>query len=150
MHEGALRRERLAAAIREILSRVLLREVKDPRLVGVVISVVELSGDTKLARAFFSVIGGEERERQAADGLKQATGFLKRQVNRELRMHNPPDLEFRRDLGFERADRVQRILDEIAGARGAGLGAREDSEPVEDDRTPSPEPRAPGGRGGNG
>lgn len=145
MHEGALRRERLAAAIREILSRVLLREVKDPRLVGVVISVVELSGDTKLARAFFSVIGGEERERQAADGLKQATGFLKRQVNRELRMHNPPDLEFRRDLGFERADRVQRILDQIHGSEkdgvgGQGSGVRNDLEHAVD---PDPGPRTP-------
>jgi ribosome-binding factor A len=113
MRDSAVRRERLAAAVRETLSQVLLREVKDPRLDGVVISAVEFSGDLKLARAFFSVLGDEERERQAAEGLKQATGFLKRQLSRELRMHNPPDLEFRRDLGFERADRVQRILDQI-------------------------------------
>jgi ribosome-binding factor A len=115
MRDSAVRRERLAAAVRETLSQVLLREVKDPRLDGVVISAVEFSGDLKLARAFFSVVGDDERERQAADGLKQATGFLKRQLSRELRMHNPPDLEFRRDLGFERADRVQRILDQIHG-----------------------------------
>jgi ribosome-binding factor A len=113
VHDPALRRERLAAAIRELLSSLLLRDVKDPRLEGVVISAVEFPGDLKLARAFFSVIGDQERERQAADGLKQAAGFLRRQLARELRMHNPPDLEFRRDLGFERADRVQRILDQI-------------------------------------
>ena len=113
MHDPALRRERLAAAIRETLSMMLLRDVKDPRLEGVVISAVEFPGDLKLARAFFSVVGDQERERQVADGLKQATGFLRRQLGRELRMHNAPDLEFRRDLGFERADRVQRILDEI-------------------------------------
>jgi ribosome-binding factor A len=124
MRDSAVRRERLAAAVRETLSQVLLREVKDPRLEGVVISAVEFSGDLKLARAFFSVVGDDERERQAADGLKQATGFLKRQLSRELRMHNPPDLEFRRDLGFERADRVQRILDEIHGHREPGTGDR--------------------------
>jgi ribosome-binding factor A len=123
MRDSAVRRERLAAAVRETLSQVLLREVKDPRLEGVVISAVEFSGDLKLARAFFSVVGDEERERQAADGLKQATGFLKRQLSRELRMHNPPDLEFRRDLGFERADRVQRILDQIhEDEKGVGRG----------------------------
>ena len=148
MRDSAVRRERLTAAIRETLSQVLLREVKDPRLEGVVVSAVELSGDLKLARAFFSVIGDEERERQAADGLKQATGFLKRQLNRELRMHNPPDLEFRRDLGFERADRVQRILDEIAGHRAPDTelrsegGSNEGSEPGP--RTPEP---GEGGRG---
>ena len=142
MHDPALRRERLAAAIREVLSSLLLREVKDPRLEGVVISAVEFPGDLKLARAFFSVVGDKERERQAADGLKQAAGYLRRQLGRELRMHNPPDLEFRRDLGFERADRVQRILDEIHGHRAAGAGDGDDAM-TEADAEPgaqSPEP----------
>lgn len=99
--------------MREVLSEILLTEVKDPRLSGVVISAVELSGDLKLARAFFSVIGDQERERQAADGLLQARGFLRRESARRMRMHNPPDLEFKRDKGFERADRIARVLDEI-------------------------------------
>ena len=113
MHEAQLRRARLTEAIREVLSEILLTEIKDPRLAGVVISAVELSGDLKLARAFFSVIGDEERERQAADGLTQARGFLRREAGRRMRIHNPPDLEFRRDKGFERADRIARVLDQI-------------------------------------
>jgi ribosome-binding factor A len=118
VRDPALRRERLAQAMREVLSELLLTEVKDPRLAGVVISAVELSGDLKLARAYFSIFGDEERERQAADGLQQARGFLRHESGRRMRLHNPPDLEFRRDKGFERADRVQRILDEVTGRRG--------------------------------
>ena len=117
MRDPAVRRERLAEAMREVLSELLLTEIKDPRLAGVVISAVELSGDLKLARAYFSVFGDDERERQAADGLQQARGFLRRESVRRMRIHNPPELEFRRDKGFERADRVQRILDEITGHR---------------------------------
>jgi len=113
VHEAQLRRARLTEAIREVLSEILLTEIKDPRLAGVVISAVELSGDLKLARAFFSVIGDEERERQAADGLTQARGFLRREAGRRMRIHNPPDLEFRRDKGFERADRIARVPDQI-------------------------------------
>jgi len=126
VRDGLVRRERLAEAMREVLSEILLTEVKDPRLAGVVISAVELSGDLKLARAYFSVIGDEERERQAADGLSQARGFLKRESGRRMRLHNPPDIEFRRDKGFERADRIARVLDEIHGARGQGSGAGDD------------------------
>ena len=117
MRDAAIRRERLAQAMRETLSEMLLTGVKDPRLAGVVISAVEFTGDFKLARAFFSVIGDDERERQALDGLRQARGFLRREVARRIRVHNPPDLEFRRDLGFERADRLQRVLDNIAQER---------------------------------
>lgn len=127
MRDALVRRERLAHAMREVLSELLLTEVKDPRLGGVVISAVELSGDLKLARAFFSVFGDDERVRQVSDGLVQARGFLRHESAKRLRMHNPPDLEFKRDLGFERADRIARVLDEIHGARGSGLGAREDN-----------------------
>ncbi len=128
MHDGLLRRARLAEAMREVLSEILQTEMKDPRLGGVVISAVELSGDLKLARAYFSVIGDEERERQAADGLTQARGFLRREAGRRMRVHNPPDLEFRRDKGFERADRIARVLDQIHGDRGPGSGVRDDND----------------------
>lgn len=125
MRDSAVRRERLAEAMREVLSELLLTEIKDPRLAGVVISAVELSGDLKLARAYFSVFGDDERERRAADGLQQARGFLRRESGRRMRIHNPPELEFRRDKGFERADRVQRILDDITGHRAQGSGQPE-------------------------
>jgi ribosome-binding factor A len=156
MRDPAVRRERLAQAMREVLSELILTESKDPRLAGVVVSAVELSADLKLARAFFSVFGDSERERQAADGLQQARNYLRRQLGRRLRMHSSPEIEFRRDLGFERADRVQRLLDEIAVDRAAA-DEREGPEPGHDERPeavslPEPGSRTPdpgtGGRRG--
>ncbi|MFH1176612.1 MAG: 30S ribosome-binding factor RbfA [Acidobacteriota bacterium] len=136
MRTFALRRERLVEAIRETLSQLLLAETKDPRLAGVIISAVELSGDLKLARAFFSVIGDAERERQVADGLRQASGFLRHEMGLRLRMHSAPALEFLRDKGFERAERVQRILDEISATRGPA-----DLSPEGESQTPGAKPR---------
>ena len=153
MRDPAVRRERLAQAMREVLSELILTESKDPRLAGVVVSAVELSADLKLARAFFSVFGDSERERQAADGLQQARNYLRRQLGRRLRMHSSPEIEFRRDLGFERADRVQRLLDEIAVDRAAD-DEREGPESGHDERPeavslPEPGSRTPDpGRGG--
>jgi ribosome-binding factor A len=125
MRDPALRRARLTHAIREVLSELLLTEMKDPRLAGVVISEVELSRDLKLARAYFSVIGEVERERQAADGLAQARQYLRREVGRRLRIHNAPDLIFERDRGFERADRIERLLASLPPA-GRGSDGGED------------------------
>lgn len=113
MRDNRLRHERLTHAIRETLSELLFTETKDPRLHGVVISTVELSGDLKLARAFFSLYGDEERERQAVDGLNAARLFLRREMGRRMQLHSAPDLEFKRDKGYERADRVQRLLDTL-------------------------------------
>jgi ribosome-binding factor A len=142
LRDPALRRERLAEALREVLSELLLTEIKDPRLSGVVVSAVDLSGDLKLARAYFSVFGDDERVRQAADAFQQARGFLRRESGRRMRLHNPPELEFRRDKGFERADRIQRILDRVAGTRA------QDAERPED--TPESQSAAPEGDGEHG
>jgi len=127
MRIAGLRRERLAKAMRQVLSEIVLTDMKDPRLAGVVISAVELSGDLKQARAFFSLLGDEERERQVADAFSQARGFLRHEVGRRLRIHNAPDLEFRRDKGFERADRLARIFNEIAVDRGAETAKDDDA-----------------------
>lgn len=122
MRDPALRRARLTHAIREVLSELLLTEVKDPRLAGVVISEVELSRDLKLARAFFSVIGEGERERQVADGLAQARQYLRREVGRRLKIHNAPELLFERDRGYERADRMDRLLAALHPGEGESGG----------------------------
>lgn len=113
MRDPSLRRERLSSSLRHELTELLITEVKDPRLAGVVVTAVELSGDMKLAHAYFSVVGDEERERQVADGLEQARGFLRHEVGRRMKLHDPPALDFRRDMGFARADRVQRVLDRL-------------------------------------
>ncbi len=128
MRDALVRRERLAETMREVLSELLLLESKDPRLAGVIVSAVELSADLKIARAYFSVFGDEERVRQAGDGLEQARGFLRREAGRRMRLHNPPELEFRRDKGFERADRIARLLDEISGHGAPDTGRRDDGD----------------------
>jgi ribosome-binding factor A len=147
VRDPAVRRQRLAEAMREVLSELLLTEVKDPRLAGVVISAVEFSGDLKLARAYFSIFGDEERVRQASDGLQQARGFLRHESGRRLRVHNPPELEFLRDKGFERADRIARLLDKISETKPKG-DALEGSEETPS-RAPRPWPRVPEGGAGN-
>ncbi len=114
MRHPSLRRERLSRSLRQELTELLITEVKDPRLTGVVITAVEFSGDLKLAHAYFSVVGDEERERQVADGLEQARGFLRHELGRRMKLHDPPALDFRRDMGFARADRVQRVLDRLS------------------------------------
>jgi ribosome-binding factor A len=118
MRDPLLRKVRLQESIREVLSHLLLREAKDPRLAGVIISAVELSGDFKQAKAYFSVFGDKERERQAAEGLEQAKGFLRAELRRQLRLDVIPELIFLRDKGYEHADRVAQILEKLHQEQG--------------------------------
>jgi len=119
MRDPRLRKARLEETIREVLSSVLLQEAKDPRLAGVVISAVELSGDLKQAKAYFSVFGDKERERQAAEGLEQAKGYLRAELKRAVRMETIPELIFVRDKGYEHADRVAQILQRLSAEKSS-------------------------------
>ena len=107
------RNARLQGEIRNVLAELLLHEVNDPRLSGVTVSGVRLTADRSKARVYFSVIGDAERERQAGDGFKAASGFLRRELGRRMRLRIVPTLEFIRDASYEYGDRMERLLDRL-------------------------------------
>lgn len=107
------RNNRLEAEIRTVLSELLQHEVNDPRLEGVVVSAVRLSGDRSQATVFFSVLGDAEGERRAADGFAAAAAFLRREMGRRMRLRTVPALDFERDPSFEYGDRMERLFDRL-------------------------------------
>ena len=93
--DGA-RTVRLQELIREELNFLLRSEVGDPRLVGVEITMVELSRDASRARVWFTA-ADEAAARDAAAALDGAAGFLRDDLAESLALKRTPDLRFRRD-----------------------------------------------------
>jgi ribosome-binding factor A len=108
------RNARLEGEIRAVLSDLLLLEVNDPRLSQVTVSGIKLSPDRSKARVYFSVIGDEERERQAGDGFAAAASFMRRRLGSKMRLRVVPTLEFHRDTSYEYGDRMERLFDRLA------------------------------------
>ncbi|MDQ7833880.1 MAG: 30S ribosome-binding factor RbfA [Humidesulfovibrio sp.] len=94
---GSRRSIRLADLILRELANMLLEEVSDPRLELVSLTGVKLNADLKIALVTFTVGGGEERRKQALDGLQKAKGFLRSGLARRLDMRSLPDLRFAHD-----------------------------------------------------
>lgn len=107
------RNARLEGEIRVVLTELLQHEVNDPRLTGVTVSVVRLSADRSHGRIYFSVIGDDERERQAADGFAAANPFLRRELGRRMRLRAVPSLEFLRDTSYEYGDHMERVFQQL-------------------------------------
>jgi ribosome-binding factor A len=106
--------ERVNDLLREELSTLLLRAVKDPRLGHLVsITAVETSPDLKFAKVFISVLGTEEEKREVMEGLSSAAGFLRWEMTGHLRLRRIPHLSFYRDDSIERGSRVLQLLREI-------------------------------------
>lgn len=108
------RRERVSKLIREELSELLKREVKDPRLGGLV-SVTEVvsSHDLRYAKVFVSIMGTEEEKQEALSGLGAAAGFFKRELGQRLTLRYIPELSFERDDSIEQGSRVLQLIDEV-------------------------------------
>ena len=87
---------RLQELIREELNFLLRGEVRDPRLDGVEITMVELSGDGSRARAWFTSKGDRD-EGATLEALDGAAGFLRDDLAESLGLKRTPDLRFRRD-----------------------------------------------------
>jgi ribosome-binding factor A len=100
--------------MRAVLAELLRFEVKDPRLTDVTVSQIRLSADRSIARVYFSVLGGNEREREAADGFEAASAFMRRQLGSKMHLRVVPTLHFERDTSFEYGDRMERLFDRMA------------------------------------
>ncbi len=107
------RSDRVGDLIREVISEMILRDLRDPRLETVTITEVEVTADLKLARIFFSARGDSVRERAALQGLEGAAGFIKKNLGRELRLRYMPELMFQLDRSFEYGSKIDRLIQNI-------------------------------------
>ena len=106
------RAERLAEEIREQVARMIASELKDPRLGFVTVTRVELAHDLGHARVHVGVLGSEAERRKSLAALEQASGFVRRELGRRLRIRHTPEIDFRYDKGLDATDRVARLLEE--------------------------------------
>ena len=109
------RTERVNALLRQEISWVITRHLKDPRLSSMVsIMEVDCSPDLKQARVFVSVLGDKSTRDSTLKGLKSAAGFIHRMVNKQLNLKSIPKLEFHLDQTIERgtemSDRIKDLF----------------------------------------
>lgn len=108
------RQRRIAELIHRELSQLLMEEVRDPRIVNVTITDVELTPDLMLARVYVVVLGDAEQERDALTGLEHAKGFLRTQLAGRVQLRFIPDLSFLLDQSRAYGRRIDELLDQIA------------------------------------
>jgi ribosome-binding factor A len=106
------RTERLANQIREELAE-MIPGLKDPRIGFVTVTRVALAEDLRYARINFGVLGDQAQREKTSAGLRQAAGFLRRELGRRMRVRHTPELMFEYDTGLDATDRVAKLLDEI-------------------------------------
>ena len=108
---------RVAEAIRNELSILLLTKVRDQKLEEVAFTRIQLPDDLKCATIYFTVLGDKKRQLAAEEGLKRAKGFMRSHLAKVLNMRYTPDLQFIYDHQVEKTIEIERLLQEIAEER---------------------------------
>ena len=106
------RSRKLADQIQRILAERLHKGLRDPDLGYVTITDVRVTGDLQHASVFFTVLGTDEERELSAKALQRATGMLRTEVGKHLRIRLTPTLEFVPDALPETAGEIERLLGE--------------------------------------
>ena len=110
------RTERVAEAIRRLVSEILHQELRDPRIAGfITVTKVEITPDLRFAKVFYSVMGDDKKKKLVSKGLKSARSFVKKHVGDALQLRYTPDISFRVDPKLEYSARIDEVLLKIHG-----------------------------------
>jgi ribosome-binding factor A len=105
--------DRVNQLIREEISLLVQRELKDPRLGFVTVTGVETSPDLRVAKVFVSVLGDEGQWAASLSALTGARGFIRQWLRQHLDLRVTPELSFRPDRSMEHAARIQHLLKQL-------------------------------------
>ncbi|MBW4442936.1 MAG: 30S ribosome-binding factor RbfA [Plectolyngbya sp. WJT66-NPBG17] len=113
------RMARVAESIRREVSLMLLNGIKDDRVGTGMVSVtdVDVSGDLQHAKIFVSIYGDEEAKAETMAGLKSATGYVRSELGRRIRLRRTPEVIFVEDRSLERGDKVLGLINRLSQER---------------------------------
>jgi ribosome-binding factor A len=109
----SIKQQRMADQLRNLLSSLLLTEVRDPRLKNVTVTRVLLDREFQSADIYVNALGDEDRRSEVMAGLERSKGFLRRELAARVRLRQTPELHFHWDLNLEHGERMNRILDDL-------------------------------------
>ena len=112
------RLSRVEEATKEVLSEVIQREVKDPRVGFVTISRVDISPDLRHAGVYYSVLGDDAEVKRTIEGLESSRGYMRSALGKHLRLKYLPDIDLVREDVSGDAIRLAELLNRVAEEMG--------------------------------
>lgn len=111
----SLRNDRVRKTLMKEISDILLREIKDPKISGLVsITDVEVSHDNSYAKVFYSVLSSEDKKDEIAEAIKKNTPKIRYEVGKRVRLRLTPELNFILDESLERGARITDLIEKIS------------------------------------
>ena len=114
MRKHSVKNTRINSEVQKELSRIISRGIKDPRISPMTSVVsVEVAPDLKTCKAYISVLGDEQAQKDTIAGLCSAEGYIRRELARTVNLRNTPQITFVADQSIEYGIRMSKLIDEV-------------------------------------
>jgi ribosome-binding factor A len=121
---GKHRSVRLAETIKEEVARIILEEIKDPRIGFITLTDVEVAEDLRYAKLYVSIMGSEETVKNSLEALNRASGFIRSELGKAVRLRYVPEISFKYDKSIEQGAHISKLLREV-GLKGDSADGEE-------------------------
>jgi len=111
------RKDRLEELIKRIVSEIIFRELKDPRIGFVTVTGVELSKDLAEAKIGISILGNSTEVRKSMEGIRSSSGYVQKLLGKELKIRNVPRVHFFLDKSVEEGVELVNRIETLAGVK---------------------------------
>ena len=119
---------RLAESIKVEVSKIIRDNIKDPRLGFVTVTDVEVADDLRYAKVFVSIMGKDEEDvKNNMELLNKASGYVRSELGKVIRLRYVPDISFKYDQSIENGAHISKLLREV-GVKGDSSNAEENND----------------------
>lgn len=114
MRKNSVKNTRVNGEVHRVLAEIIRSEIKDPRINPMTSVVsVEVAPDLKTCKAWISVLGNEESQKDTLAGLRSAEGYIKNQLARKINLRNTPEIRFIIDQSIEYGVSMSKLIDDV-------------------------------------
>ncbi len=126
---GLHRANRLKEVIKEEISDIIRKELKDPRIGELTtITGVEVANDLRHAKVYASIYGDEEKQQETFKGLKSASGFIRTELGKRIRLRHTPEIVFYHDTSIAHGARIFELIKQVKEERKEDHDSETDKE----------------------
>ena len=108
-----LRVRKIQELIKQEVSSMLLKEIKDPRLGFVTVTGVHLTGDLREATVYVSLFGSDREKAESLEALNNARGFIRRELGKWLKIYYTPTIDFDVDTSLDYGMHIEGLIKKI-------------------------------------
>ncbi len=116
---GQLRVEKVQELMKQEVSQIILRELKDPRIGFVTVTSVECTGDLREAKIYVSLMGSEQQVKDCWAGLTSSLGYIRREIGKRIRLRFTPEISLAIDKSLDYSAHIQELLLKIKAEEAA-------------------------------